>query len=271
MSLRLVLTEIIRWPVNQRASVSKCRRTCSWDGWLSSTTLPSNCKRNPPPSARQCRSSPRAGDGPVLEFAIGTGRIALPLRALGVDVHGIEISEDMVAELVRKPDGDAIPVVIGDMATARTPNAGTYSVVYLVYSTIGNLLDQSEQAACFANASAHLRPGGVFVIELGIPGVRRMPPGQSSYAFDISPNHLGFDTYDFANQRLVSHHYYPHAGGGLTTFESHFRYVWPAELDLMAQLAGLRLRERWGDWSGAPFTCESTQHISVWEKPAATS
>jgi SAM-dependent methyltransferase len=212
-----------------------------------------------------------AGAGPVLEFAIGTGRIALPLRARGVDVHGIEISEDMVAELVRKPGGDAIPVVIGDMATARTPHAGSYSVVYLVYNTISNLLDQSEQVACFANAAAHLRPGGVFVIELGVPGVRRMPPGQSSYAFDIAPDHLGFDTYDFANQRLVSHHYYPTSKGGLVTFDSHHRYVWPAELDLMARLASLSLRERWGDWSGAPFTGESTQHISVWEKPAAPS
>jgi SAM-dependent methyltransferase len=211
-----------------------------------------------------------AGDGPVLEFAIGTGRIALPLRALGVDVHGIEISADMVAELAAKPGGDAIPVAIGDMATTRTTHAGAYALVYLVYNTISNLLDQSEQVACFANAAAHLRPGGVFVIELEVPGLRRMPPGQSSFAFDIAPDHLGFDTYDFANQRLVSHHYSPRSDGGLASFESHHRYAWPAELDLMAQLAGLTLCDRWSDWEGAPFTGESTQHISVWEKPATS-
>ena len=208
-----------------------------------------------------------AGDGPVLEFAIGTGRIALPLRKSGVDVHGIEISADMVAQLKLKPGGEAIPVVIGDMATSHAPGVGGFSLVYLVYNTISNLLEQPEQVACFANAAAHLRPGGAFVIELEIPQVRRMPPGQSSFAFDISPHHLCFDTYDFANQRLVSHHYWPESAGPMTTFDSCHRYAWPAELDLMAQLAGLRFRERWGDWSRAQFTGESIQHVSVWEKP----
>lgn len=208
-----------------------------------------------------------AGDGPVLEFAIGTGRIALPLRMSGVAVHGIEISADMVAQLKLKPGGEAIPVVIGDMVTSQAEGAGGFSLVYLVYNTISNLLQQAEQVACFANAAAHLRPGGTFVIELEIPQVRRMPPGQSNFAHDISPHHLGFDTYDFANQRLVSQHYWPQPSGRMTTFDSHHRYVWPAELDLMAQLAGLRLRQRWGDWSRAQFTGESVQHVSVWEKP----
>jgi SAM-dependent methyltransferase len=199
-----------------------------------------------------------AGDGSALEFAIGTGRIALPLRALGIDVHGIEISDDMIAELRRKPDGDNVPVVVGDMATSRAPDAGSYALVYLVYNTVSNLLDQSEQIACFENAAAHLRPGGAFVIELEVPQVRRVPPGQSSFAFDVAPEHLGFDTYDFAAQRLVPHHYSPRPDGRMATFASHHRSVWPAELDLMARIAGMTLRERWGDWSRAPFTGESS-------------
>jgi SAM-dependent methyltransferase len=208
-----------------------------------------------------------ASDGPVLEFAIGTGRLALPLSHRGVEVHGNEISEDMIAQLRAKPGAETIPVVVGDMATTRMPGAGNFSLVYLVYNTIGNLLQQSEQVACFANAAHHLRPGGTFVIELYIPQLRRMPPGESSYACEISPRHLNFDTYDFANQRLVSHHFWPHPDGRMTTGDSHHRYAWPAELDLMAQLAGLRLRERWADWDRAEFTGESAQHISVWEKP----
>ena len=207
-----------------------------------------------------------AGDGSVLEFAIGTGRIALPLRERGVEVHGIEISQEMVAQLRGKPGGAAIPCVVGDMATTRAPRIGEFALVYLVYNTISNLLEQAEQVACFANAAAHLRPGGAFVIELEIPQVRRMPPGQSNVAGDISTHHLCFDTYDFANQQLVSHHYWPRPGGRMTTFESRHRYAWPAELDLMAQLAGLTLRERWGDWSRGEFTGESAQHISVWER-----
>lgn len=208
-----------------------------------------------------------AGTGTVLEFAIGTGRVALPLREFGIDVHGLEISVDMVAQLRRKPGGEQVPVVVGDMATTPVPGAGRFSLVYLVYNTISNLLEQSEQVACFENAAAHLAPGGAFVIELEVPQVRRMPPGASSYAFDVSPQHLGFETYDFANQRSVSHHYWPLSNGQMTSFDSHHRYVWPSELDLMAQFAGLRFRERWGDWSRTPFTGDSDQHISVWEKP----
>jgi SAM-dependent methyltransferase len=209
----------------------------------------------------------RAGGGPVLELAIGTGRIALPLRERGVEVHGIEISADMVARMQAKPGGGAVPVVVGDMATALAPAMGTYGLVYLVYNTISNLLEQSEQVACFCNAAAHLSPGGLFVIELSVPQLRRLAPGESSVAFDVSPQHLGFDTYDLANQLVVSHHYWPLPGGRLATFDSHHRYAWPAELDLMAKLAGMSPCERWGDWSRAPFTGESTQHVSVWRKP----
>lgn len=208
-------------------------------------------------------------DGPALEFAIGTGRLALPLSRRGVDVRGVEISTDMLAQLKAKPGGGAILVEVGDMATTQVPGAGSFSLVYLAYNTIGNLLEQSEQVACFANAARHLRPGGTFVIEMYVPQLRRMPPGESRYASDVSPRHLNIDTYDFANQRLVSQHFWPHQDGRMTTGDSHHRYVWPAELDLMAQLAGLRLRQRWGDWNRSAFTGESTRHVSVWEKPLA--
>jgi SAM-dependent methyltransferase len=211
-----------------------------------------------------------AGDGPVLEFAIGTGRLALPLSSRGIEVHGIDISEDMLAQLRNKPGSGALSVEIGDMATTLMRGAGTFSLVYLAYNTIGNLLEQSEQVACFANAAAHLRPGGTFVIELYVPQLRRMPPGESRYVTDASAHHLNVDTYDFANQRLVSQHYWPDADGGMTTNDSHHRYVWPSELDLMARLAGLRLRERWGDWDRSAFTGESTQHVSVWERPTVS-
>jgi SAM-dependent methyltransferase len=166
-----------------------------------------------------------AGDGPALEFAIGTGRLALPLSDRGVEVHGIEISSDMIAQLRRKPGAASIPVAVGDMATTRVAGAGGFSLVYLAYNTIGNLLEQSEQVACFANASHHLRPGGAFVIELYIPQLRRMPPGESSYATEISERHLNFDTYDFASQRLVSHHFWPRSEGRMTTADSHHRYA----------------------------------------------
>ena len=205
-----------------------------------------------------------AAGGPALEFAIGTGRIGIPLSERGVEVSGIEISTDMIAGLRRKPGGDRINVTIGDMATSQV--GGQFALVYLVFNTIGNLLDQAEQVACFRNAARHLVPTGVFVVELEVPQLRRIPPGSVSHAFEISPDHVGVDTYDFANQRLTSHHYWPRAAGPMTSFDSHGRYVWPAELDLMAELAGMRLRNRWADWNRAPFTGESTSHISVWAK-----
>lgn len=205
-----------------------------------------------------------AGDGAALELAIGTGRVALPLQARGVEVHGIEISQDMVDELRAKPGGDAISVTIGDMATTRVDP--TFRLVYLVYNTIGNLLTQSEQVACFRNAAAHLEPGGCFVVEVVVPSLRSLPPGQHAYPFDVSEHHLGFDTYEFVDQQLTSHHYWTGPDGTVERFDSHHRYVWPSELDLMAELAGLSRRERWADWTRSPFTGDSPSHVSVWER-----
>ncbi len=205
-----------------------------------------------------------ASNGRALEFAIGTGRVALPLRTRGVEVHGLELSQPMVDQMRAKPGGDTIPVTIGDMATTRVENS--YSLVYLVFNSIGNLLTQDEQVDCFANAAAHLEPGGHFVIELCIPPLRRLLTGEKFVPFDITDGHLGVDEFDVVNQRLISHHFWI-ANGRARTFDSPHRYVWPAELDLMARLAGLTLSERWSNWKGEPFTSESTAHISVWEKP----
>jgi SAM-dependent methyltransferase len=206
-----------------------------------------------------------AGAGAALELGIGTGRIALPLASRGVPVHGIDLSEAMVARLRAKPGGDAIGVTIGDFAT--TTVEGEFSVAYLVFNTINNLTTQDEQVACFQNVAAQLEPGGCFVVEVGVPSLRRLPPGETFVAFDVSPMHLGFDEYDVARQGLVSHHY-SLVDGAWEVGSTPFRYVWPAELDLMARLAGMGLRERWSDWNRAPFTSESTKHVSVWEKPA---
>lgn len=209
-----------------------------------------------------------ASGGRALEFAIGTGRIGLPLSRRGVPVAGIELSPPMVDVLRRKPGGgaDAIPVVIGDMATASVP--GRFRLVYLVYNTIGNLLTQDEQVACFSNAARHLEPGGRFVIEVGVPPLRRLVPGAEAVPFDISPGHVGFDTFEPAAQLLTSHHFTAGAGGRFRRSESRHRFVWPAELDLMARIAGLTPESRTADWSGGPFTSESEQHISVWRKPS---
>ncbi|WP_336053034.1 class I SAM-dependent DNA methyltransferase [Streptomyces sp. CA2R101] len=206
-----------------------------------------------------------AGGGPALELGVGTGRIALPLAGRGVPVHGIDMSRAMTARLHTKAGGDSIGVTIGDFATTRV--AGTFAVVYLVFNTINNLTTQDAQVACFRNAAAHLKPGGCFVIEVGVPELRRLPPGQNAVPFHISPTQWAFDTYDTATQAMSSH--YVKITNGRTTYSSiPFRYVWPAELDLMAQLAGLRLRDRWEDWTRTPFTSESRRHVSVWEKPA---
>ena len=207
----------------------------------------------------------RAAGGPALEFAIGTGRVALPLRARGVPVTGIDLSGPMLDQLRGKPGGAEIPVVVGDMATARVP--GEFGLVYLVYNTITNLLEQDEQVACFRNAARHLAPGGRFVVEVFVPDLRRLPPGDVARPFLVGEHHVGFDTYDVVAQRLVSHHYRIDDGAARVARSRH-RYVWPAELDLMARLAGLDLRERWADWTEAPFTAESTAHVSVWQKPA---
>jgi SAM-dependent methyltransferase len=205
-----------------------------------------------------------AGDGAALELGIGTGRVALPLAERGVRVHGIDLSNAMVAKLRAKPGGDEIDVTIGDFATTRVE--GAFRLAYLVVNTIMNLTTQEQQVACFRNVAAHLEPGGCFVVEVGVPGLRRLPPGETHQVFDVSPTHVGIDEYDVARQGLVSHHYWVE-GGKVEVDSPPFRYVWPSELDLMAQLAGMRLRERWADWKRTPFTSESDKHVSVWEKP----
>ena len=206
-----------------------------------------------------------AGTGRALELGIGTGRIALSLSRRGVPVSGIDLSRAMVARLRAKPGGDAIGVTIGDFATARVD--GTFSLAYLVFNTIMNLTTQDAQVACFGNVAAHLSPGGCFVIEVMVPDLRRLPPGQTAVPFETGPTHWGFDLYDVATQAMSSNHFT--IDGSRAGFSSiPFRYVWPAELDLMARLAGLRLRDRWEGWRREPFTSESRQHISIWEKAA---
>jgi SAM-dependent methyltransferase len=206
-----------------------------------------------------------AGGGRALELGIGTGRIALPLAQRGVSVHGIELSKAMVARLRAKPGGEDIGVTIGDFST--TTVEGTFSVAYLVFNTIGNLTTQDQQVGCFQNVAAHLEPGGCFVIEVGVPGLRTLPPGETFQVFDFSESHVGVDEYDVANQGLISHHFSP-VDGRFEKLSMPFRYVWPAELDLMARLAGMTLRDRWGGWKREPFTSESSKHVSVWKKPA---
>jgi SAM-dependent methyltransferase len=207
-----------------------------------------------------------AGDGAALEFGVGTGRVALPLAKRGVRVHGIDLSEAMVARLRAKPGGEQIEVTIGDFAT--TAVEGTFSLVYLVFNTIMNLTTQDEQVACFQNAEAHLEDGGCFLIEVLVPALRRLPPGQDVQPFEVGATTVGFDEYDVATQRLVSHHYRA-VDGELDVFSPAFRYVWPSELDLMALLAGMELRERWGGWGREPFTSDSDMHVSVWQRAAS--
>jgi SAM-dependent methyltransferase len=207
-----------------------------------------------------------AGSGAALELGIGTGRIALPLSRRGVPVHGIELSPAMVEHLQAQPDADDIGVTIGDFATAKVD--GTFTLAYLVRNTIMNLTTQDEQVECFRNVAAHLEPGGCFVIEVIVPALRQLPASETVRAFTVTPTHLGFDEFvDFVAQTSVSHHYWV-VDGRLETFSAPFRYVWPSELDLMARLAGMTLRERWSDWNREPFTGESTCHVSVWEKTA---
>ena len=210
-----------------------------------------------------------AGSGPALEFAVGTGRVAIPLAARGIPVTGIELSEPMVNQLRRKVSAEALPVVIGDMATTTVP--GQFSLVYVVWNSIGNLRTQDEQVECFRNAARHLAPGGRFVIELWVPGIRRFPPGQTAVPFDVSDKHVGFDTYDMATQQGTSHHYSRRDDGSVHYGYSNFRYIWPAECDLMARLAGMTLEQRAAGWDGAPFTSDSESHVSVWRKPLDAS
>ncbi|MDQ3147278.1 MAG: class I SAM-dependent methyltransferase [Actinomycetota bacterium] len=207
-----------------------------------------------------------AGGGAALELGIGTGRIALPLSRRGVRVHGVDLSPAMVARLRAKPGADDIDVTIGDFATTRV--GGTFKLAYLVYNTITNLTTQDEQVECFRNVAAHLEPGGCFVIEVGIPDLQRLPPGETVRAFAVSPTYVAFDEYtDMTAQISWSHHYW-FVGDKLEVFSAPYRYVWPSELDLMARLAGMVLRDRWSGWKREPFTSDSTTHVSVWEKTA---
>ena len=205
-----------------------------------------------------------AGSGAALELAIGTGRVGIPLAGRGVPVTGIELSAPMVAQLRRKVDEASLPVVVGDMTTTTVP--GEFSLVYLVWNTISNLRTQEEQVECFRNAARHLSPGGRFVIELWVPPVRRLPPGQLAAPMSVEEGHLVFDTYDLATQQCTSHHYWREADGSTRYGSGSFRYIWPAECDLMAQLAGMELEERVADWDGSPFTSDSESHVSVWRK-----
>ena len=204
-----------------------------------------------------------AGDGKALELGVGTGRLALPLSRRGVRVHGIELSLAMAARLRTQPGASDVTVTIGDFAT--TVVGGSFRLAYLVRNTITNLTSQDEQATCFRTVAAQLESGGTFVIENYIPQLQRLPPGETTRVFMASPTHLGFEQYDVAAQIAVSHHYW-RIGDQLETFSSPHRYLWPAELDLMAKIAGLTLRERWSTWEREPFTSDSAAHISVWEK-----
>jgi SAM-dependent methyltransferase len=209
-----------------------------------------------------------AGGGAVLELGVGTGRIALPLARRGVRVHGIDLSAAMVARLRAKPGAEQVGVTIGDFATTTVD--GRFSVAYLVFNTINNLTTQDGQVACFRNVAAHLEPGGCFVVEVGVPELQRLPPGETVRAFEVGPTRLGFDEYDVATQGLVSHHYAA-VDGRLEVVSMPFRYVWPSELDLMARLAGMTLRGRWSGWRREPFTSDSRKHVSVWEKTASAA
>ena len=209
-----------------------------------------------------------AAGGSALEFAIGTGRVAIPLAARGVPASGIELSAPMLARMRDKAGGteSAIPVVVGDMATSRAPGAGTFSLVYLVFNTVANLTTQDAQVQCFRNAAAHLVPGGHFVVEVGVPALVRLASGERYVVFERSDSHVGIDEYEIATQRQWSHHIAFRSDGQVRRTSTPFRYVWPAELDLMARIAGMRLVHRWGDWDRSPFASHSTQHVSVWQK-----
>jgi hypothetical protein len=205
-----------------------------------------------------------AAGGRALEFAVGSGRVALALADQGVEVVGIELSQAMIEVMQAKPGSDRVPVICGDVASTGVD--GTFRLVYLVFNTITNLLTQAAQVACFENAAAHLEPGGYFVIETFVPALQRIPFGERLVPFDVSDDHIGIDEYDIANQMLVSHHVSVRPNG-TTRSSGRFRYAWPAEYDLMAQIAGMRLRDRWADWNRSPFASTSTSHVSVWEKP----
>jgi SAM-dependent methyltransferase len=204
-----------------------------------------------------------AGSGRALELGMGTGGIALPLAQRGVEVHGIDLSEAMVAKLRVKPGGEDVGVTVGDFATTKVD--GSFALAYVVFNTIMNLTTQEAQVACFRNVAAHLEPGGCFVVEVMIPELQRLPAGETFRVFSGSEHYWGIDEYDVANQGLISHHL-ELVGDTVERVSMPFRYAFPVEYDLMAQLAGMTLRERWGGWKREPFTSESHKHVSVWEK-----
>lgn len=206
-----------------------------------------------------------AGEGAALEFAVGTGRVAIPLTERGVAVTGIDLSAPMIEQLHRKVSPDVLPATVGDIATASVP--GSFSLVFVVWNSLGNVRTQDEQVEVFANAARHLSPGGRFVVEIGVPSLRRLPPGQSAIPFHVGTDHVGFDTYDLATQQATSHHYSQEADGRFRYGAHHFRYVWPSELDLMARLAGMELEARYADWRRTPFTSDSESHVSIWRLP----
>ena len=207
-----------------------------------------------------------AHSGPALEFAAGTGRVALALSARGIAVHGIELSPHMAGQLRAKPGAGAVPVTIGDMTTTRVP--GTFQLVYLVANTIMNVTTQDDQLAVFANAAAHLAPGGCFVVEVLVPQLRRVPRGETARVFTLGPDHVGIETFDDTAAQIAWSHHWIEADGRLVRHSAPYRYVWPSELDLMARIAGMELVERWAGWNREPFTSDSRQHVSVWQKPA---
>lgn len=206
-----------------------------------------------------------AGGGRALEFAIGTGRVAIPIGERGVPVAGIEIAPPMVAQLRTKADEATIPVVIGDMSTAIV--AGEFSLVYLVFNGISNLLAQVEQIECFRNAARHLSPGGRFVVELWVPELPRVLPSAQAVVGRSQDGYMMVDTFDVVAQHVVSHHFSFGEDRPTTLFRSPHRYVWPSELDLMAQLAGFELESRHADWARSDFTAESRSHVSVYRIP----
>lgn len=211
-----------------------------------------------------------AAGGRAVEFAIGTGRVALPLAAAGVPVTGIELSDAMIARLREKAGLEEIPVVRGDMAEASAGEG--FALAILVFNTISNLLTQEEQVRCFRNAARHLAPGGCFVVELWVPQLRSLPPGRGGTVEVSEPGYLLVDTYDVLQQLVVSHHvrFDPEVSGGREARigRTPHRYIWPAELDLMAQLAGFELESRWADWDRSEFTADSRSHVSVYRLPA---
>ena len=206
-----------------------------------------------------------AGSGRALEFGIGTGLVALPLAARGVEVCGIELSPHMAEQLRSKPGADEVPVTVGDMTTVRV--AGHFKLVYLVANTIMNVTTQDEQVAVFMNAAAHLESGGCFVVQVIVPQLRSVPRGEMGRVFTLEHDHIGIETFDDLVGQVAWSHHWVEVDGSLIRHSNPYRYVWPSELDLMARLAGLRLRERWSWWDRSTFSSDSANQVALYEKP----